>query len=126
MRESRSHGSARGAAGNRCPYRDRLVEEFAFRLRVGLRRGLPCGLLQLLDQAPGLARYDDELTTRFLVGLDRFPAIEAGIGPSKNVLHASGQSLEGALEVRDNLFARGPIAMAQPAHLVFARLGEEG
>ena len=61
----------------------RLVEEFALRLRVGLRRGLPVGLLQLLDQAPGFARHDHELTMCLLVGCDRFPAIKSRHRPEQ-------------------------------------------
>ena len=62
---------------------------------------------------------------RLLVGCHRLPAIKAGIGPRQDFLHAPRQSLESALQVGGDLSARGPVAAAQPAHQVFARLGQE-
>ena len=63
---------------------------------------------------------------RLLVGCHRLPAIKAGIGPRQDPLHAARQSPESALQVGGDLLARGPVAAAQPAHQIFARLGQEG
>ena len=60
-----------------------------------------------------------------LRGGHRLPAIKAGIGPRQDFLHAARQSPESALEMGGDLAARGPVAVAQPAHQVFARLGRE-
>ena len=96
------------------------------RVRVGAGGGFPFCLLQPLDQAPRFARHDDELTSRLFIGLHRLPAIKAGIGPRQDFLHAARQSPESALEMSGDLAARGPVAAAQPAHQIFARLGQEG
>src|SRR5258707_13969430 len=68
----------------------RLIAEFALLIGVSLGRGLPFGGLQLFQQTRGLARYQDESHLGFLVGFDRLPTIETGIGTGEDLLDALG------------------------------------
>jgi len=71
-------------------------------------------LAQLLDQPRRLARRDHELDKEFFVGLHRFSAVESRIGAAENLLHARRRAAHTS-DMIANLFAAGPIAVAQSA-----------
>src|SRR5262249_46525587 len=103
-----------------------LIPELALLVGIGLGRGLPVRLLQLLQQRSGLARHEDEASLSFLIRCHGIPAVEASIGTSENLAHASGQSRENTLQVAHDLLPSRSISIAQfPSHIL-AGLRQEG
>src|ERR1700683_3736080 len=89
----------------------RLIAEFALRIAIRLWRRLPRGLAQFLDQPGGFARRNCEPGMEFLIRLDRFPAVEPGIDPAVNLLHARRQGRTHVPYVIADLFAGRAVAV---------------
>src|SRR5947208_11231997 len=59
------------------------------------------------------------------ISFDRFPAVESRIGPAIDLLHARGQRCAHTPQMIADLFAGGPVAVAQLTPEVFSRLGDK-
>ena len=104
----------------------RLIPEFALTVGIGLRRTGPLRRFQFVDQPRGLARRDDESGSRLLIRLYGFVAIESGIGTRINRLRAFRNGGEYAFQMTSDLFAGGPVPIAQFARYVLPYLGQKG
>src|SRR6516164_3220903 len=85
----------------------RLISELALAVGIGFRRTRPLGGFQFIDQTRGLARRDNELYACLLISLDRFGAVEAGIGSRVHLLHALRQGRKHAFQMTRDLGAVG-------------------
>jgi len=90
-----------------------LIPKFALFVGVRVRRWLPRGCSQFLQEARGFTRHYDEPALEFLVGLHCFPAMETGISPGEKGCHTTRQRLKHILQMPPNLFSCWPITVAQ-------------
>ncbi len=95
-------------------------------MKIGARRGLPAGALQLRQQTRRFARHDDERCLPFLIGLDCLPTIETSICPGEDLYDARRESAKNTLQMARNLLARWPIAVVQLAPDVFSGFRQKG
>ena len=103
----------------------RLITEFALAVGVGFRRTGPLRRLQFVDQARSLACRDDEPGACFLIRLHRFGAVEPRIGARIDRLRTLRHGRQDLFQMTRDLFAGGPVAIAQLARYVFPRLRQK-
>src|SRR5882672_12005554 len=82
-------------------------------------------LVEFLEQTRRFARTDHESGIDLFISFDGFPAVESRIGPAIDLLHARRQRCAHTPQMIADLFARGPVAVAQLTPDVFSRLGDE-